>query len=60
MTLRASSEPGPRATEHGRFDPDEYAADLLAIVREIQALPDDGGGVIASDVMEAILRRHPR
>ena len=59
MTLRASSEPGPRATEHGRFDPDEHAADLLAIVREIQALPDDGG-MIASDVMEAILRRHPR
>ena len=59
MTLRASSEPGPRTSEHGRFDPAEHAADLLAIVREIQALPD-AGGVIASDVMETILRRHPR
>ena len=59
MTLRASSEPGPRTSEHGKFDPAEHAADLLAIVREIQALPD-AGGVIASHVMETILRRHPR
>jgi len=59
MTLRASPGATARSAEHGQFDPAEHAESLLAILREIQALPDDGA-VIASEVMEAILRRHPR
>jgi len=59
MSTQASSRPGSDASEHGAFDPESHRANLLAIVHEIEAVPDDGG-VIAPEIMEAILRRHPR
>ena len=59
MTTRAPSESRPNSSEHGLFEPERHEANLIAIVREIEAVPD-GGGVIAPEIIEAILRRHPR
>ena len=41
------------------FDPERHREALLAIVRAIEALPDDGG-VIAPTDFDRILRAHPR
>jgi len=59
MTSGTVSKDRHQPGEHRRFDPSKHSANLLAIVREIDALPDEGG-VIAPEIIEAILRRHPR
>ncbi len=59
MTSRASALSRRDPAEHGQFDPKQHAANLLAILQEIEAVPD-GGGVIAPEDIEAILRRHPK
>jgi elongator complex protein 3 len=59
MSPRASTKARRDPAEHGQFDPEHHTENLLAIVQEIEAVPDTGG-LIARESMEAILRRHPR
>ncbi|MDE0886973.1 MAG: tRNA uridine(34) 5-carboxymethylaminomethyl modification radical SAM/GNAT enzyme Elp3 [Myxococcota bacterium] len=59
MSTRTPERSRRDPQEHGAFDPESHRTNLLAIVREVDALPDDGA-VVAPEVMEAILRRHPR
>ena len=59
MALHSSREAGLDSTEHGRFEPEKHRKNLLAIVQEIEALPNTGA-VVDPSLMEGILRRYPR
>jgi len=47
------------ASRHAAFDPEPHREILVALIREIEALPDEGR-VLAPAALEPILRRHPR
>ncbi|MAG33615.1 MAG: tRNA uridine(34) 5-carboxymethylaminomethyl modification radical SAM/GNAT enzyme Elp3 [Deltaproteobacteria bacterium] len=42
------------------FDPRPLRAQLLPLIREIEALPDSTPDPLSADVMEPLLRRHPK
>ena len=49
----------PRREPLAPFDPQRYRSDLVAIIRAIEALPDDGTPLGVAE-LDPILRRHPR
>ncbi|MEZ4279596.1 MAG: tRNA uridine(34) 5-carboxymethylaminomethyl modification radical SAM/GNAT enzyme Elp3 [Myxococcota bacterium] len=42
------------------FDPRPVRDSLLPLLREIAALPGESGGALAAEVLDPLLRRHPR